>query len=57
MDTTKRELIHSNIDVLIKTTSYETLKAKCMESGLLFPEMIDKIEVRRMRLFVIPNLI
>lgn len=52
MDTDKRELIHNNIDDLIKHTNYGTLKAKCMESGLLFPEMIDKIEVRR-RLIVI----
>lgn len=52
MDTAKRELIHNNIDDLIKTTNYGTLKTKCIESGLLFPEMIDKIEVRRRRLIV-----
>lgn len=52
MDTAERKLIHNNIDDLIKTTNYGTLKTKFMESGLLFPEMIDKIEVRR-RLIVI----
>lgn len=46
MEDSKRDLIQRNIDNLIRTTEYATLKAECMLSGLLFQEMIDKIEVR-----------
>lgn len=45
MEDSKRDLIHKNIDNLIKTTDYGKLKAECMINGLLFQEMIDKIEV------------
>lgn len=47
METAKRELIRNNMDNLIQATDYVTLKEKFIESGLLFPEMIDKIEVKR----------
>lgn len=46
MEDSKRDLIHKNIDNLIRTTDYVKLKAECMIRGLLYQEMIDKIEVR-----------
>lgn len=45
MEENDRKKILNNLNNLVKCTNYDILVEKCLENKLLFPQMIEEIEV------------